>query len=254
MAHIVSVINNKGGTGKTTTSLNLGIALSKLGNKVLLIDFDSQSNLTSSLGVSKVENHIGKLLLNDINSENTLIALDEVSLIPSTNYLLDYEYRINNEPGREYLLKEALESISPKYDYIFIDCGPSLGTFAINSLVASDSFIVPMQAENFAFIGLDKIIQITEKVKKRMNPKIEMAGILFVKFSHRTKFSKAVIKSLTTNDRYKQKVFNTKIRTDISLMESTAFGQSVFSYAPKSRGAEDYLSLANEFISRNGNK
>ena len=254
MAHIISVINNKGGTGKTTTTLNLGTALSKLGYKVLLIDFDSQSNLTTSLGVNKVENHIGKLLLNDLKSQDVLLPLDQVSLIPSTNYLLDYEYRINNEPGREYLLKEALDPIRPLYDYILVDCGPSLGTFAINSLVASDSYIVPMQAENFAFIGLDKIIQITDKVKKRMNPKIEMAGILFVKFSHRTKFSKAVIKSLSENKRYKQMIFDTKIRTDISLMESTAFGQNIFSYAPKSRGAEDYLDLANEFIKRNGKK
>lgn len=252
MAHIISVINNKGGTGKTTTTLNLGTALSKLGYNVLLIDFDSQSNLTTSLGVNKVENHIGKLLLHDLKSQDVLLPLDQVSLIPSTNYLLDYEYRINNEPGREYLLREALDPIRPLYDYILIDCGPSLGTFAINSLVASDSYIVPMQAENFAFIGLDKIIQITDKVKKRMNPKIEMSGILFVKFSHRTKFSKAVIKSLLENERYKHKVFETKIRTDISLMESTAFGQNIFSYAPRSRGAEDYLNLANEFIERYG--
>ena len=186
MAHIISVINNKGGTGKTTTTLNLGTALSKLGYKVLLIDFDSQSNLTTSLGVNKVENHIGKLLLNDLKSQDVLLPLDQVSLIPSTNYLLDYEYRINNEPGREYLLKEALDPIKPLFDYILVDCGPSLGTFAINSLVASDYYIVPMQAENFAFIGLDKIIQITDKVKKRMNPQIKMAGILFIKFSSRT--------------------------------------------------------------------
>lgn len=254
MAHIISIINNKGGTGKTTTTLNLGTALSKLGYKVLLIDFDSQSNLTTSLGVNKVENHIGKLLLNDLKSNDVLLPLDQVSLIPSTNYLLDYEYRINNEPGREYLLKEALAPIQPLYDYILIDCGPSLGTFAINSLVASDYYIVPMQAENFAFIGLDKIIQITDKVKKRMNPKIEMAGILFVKFSSRTKFSKAVLKSLSGNARYKHKVFEAKIRTDISLMESTAFGQNIFSYAPRSRGAEDYLNLANEFIKNYGKK
>ncbi len=254
MAHIISVINNKGGTGKTTTSLNLGTALSQLGYKVLLIDFDSQSNLTSALGVSKVENHIGKLLLNDLTAKDVMILLEDITLIPSTNYLLDYEYRINNEPGREYLLKEALDPIKPKYDFILIDCGPSLGTFAINALVASDYYIVPMQAENFAFIGLDKIIQISDKVKKRMNPKIEMAGILFIKFSHRTKFSKAVIKSLSENERYKEKVFETKIRTDISLMESTAFGQTIYTYAPKSRGAEDYLNLANEFTKRYGKK
>jgi chromosome partitioning protein len=254
MAHIISIINNKGGTGKTTTTLNLGSALSRLGYKVLLIDIDSQSNLTTSLGVSRVENHIGKFLLNDLKSSEVLLELNGLTLIPSTNYLLDYEYKINNEPGREYLLKEALEKIESLYDYILIDCGPSLGTFAINALVASHYYIVPMQAENFAFIGLDKIIQISDKVKMRMNPDIEMAGILFVKFSQRTKFSKAVVKSLETNERFKKKVFNTRIRTDISLMESTAFGQNVFSYAPKSRGAEDYLNLANEFIKKYGTK
>jgi len=255
MAQIISIINNKGGTGKTTTTLNLGSALQKSGYKVLVIDIDSQSNLTSSLGVSKVENHIGKLLLNDINANDVIINKNgNVSLIPSTNYLLDYEYKLNNEPGREYLLKEALEPIKSNYDYILIDCGPSLGTFSINAIVASDYYIVPMQAENFAFIGLDKIIQISDKVKMRMNPNLEMAGILFVKFPHRTKFSKAVIKSLETNTRFKEKVFKTRIRTDISLMESTAFGKDVFEYAPNSRGADDYLKLAKEFIQKYGDK
>lgn len=255
MAQIISIINNKGGTGKTTTTLNLGSALHKSGFKVLVIDIDSQSNLTTSLGVSRVENHIGKLLLNDLKPDEVLTETKSgVTLIPSTSYLLDYEYKINNEPGREYLLKEALEPIQTYFDFILIDCGPSLGTFSINALVASDYYIVPMQAENFAFIGLDKIIQISDKVKMRMNPNIEMAGILFVKFPHRTKFSKAVIKSLETNSRFKEKVFKTRIRTDISLMESTAFGQDVFDYASHSRGAEDYLKLAKEFIKKYGTK
>jgi len=252
MARIISVINNKGGTGKTTTTLNLGTALSKLNYKVLLIDFDSQSNLTSALGISKVENHVGKLLLKDAKIDETVINLNHLSVIPSTNYLLDYEYRINNEPGREFLLKETLDPIQSKYDYILVDCAPSLGTFAINSLVAANYYIVPMQAENFAFIGLDKIIQITDKVKKRMNPKIEMGGILFVKFSTRTKFGKAVVKSLSMNDRFRHKVFDTRIRTDISLMESTAFGQNIYDYAPRSRGAEDYLDLAKELLKKYG--
>lgn len=255
MAKIVSIINNKGGTGKTTTTLNLGSALIKKGFNVLVIDIDSQSNLTTSLGVSRVEDHVGKILFNDIKANDVIIQnKGRVALIPSTNYLLDYEYKLNNEPGREYLLKEALEPIKSDYDYILIDCGPSLGTFSINALVASDYYIVPMQAENFAFIGLDKIIQISDKVKMRMNPNLEMAGILFVKFPHRTKFSKAVIKSLETNSRFKEKVFKTRIRTDISLMESTAFGQDVFEYASNSRGADDYLKLAKEFTSKYGTK
>jgi len=254
MTQIISIINNKGGTGKTTTTLNLGAALSQLGHKVLLIDFDSQSNLTTAVGVNKVENHVGKLLLHDSAMSDVIIPLDNFSLIPSTNYLLDYEYRINNEPGREYLLREALEHMHPKFDFVLVDCGPSLGTFAINSLVAAHYFIVPMEAENFAFIGLDKIIQITDKVKRRMNPEIDMAGILFVKQSRPTKFSRAVVNSLSKNDRFKNKVFETHIRRDISLMESTAFGENIFKYAPKSRGADDYLKLAKEFIHRYGEK
>ncbi|MDC0584323.1 ParA family protein [Bacteroidales bacterium] len=254
MAIILSVINNKGGTGKTTTVLNLGAALAKKRKKVLLVDFDAQANLTSAMGANGVDKHIGDVLLHKSTIENTIIKSGKLSLIPSTDTLSDYEYQVNNEPGREFLLKEALSHVEPHYDYIIIDCAPNLGIFSMNSLVAAHNFIVPMQAENFAFIGLDKILQLTTKIKARLNPNLDLAGILIVRLAQKTKFSQAVISNINENDVIKDKLFNTNIRQDISLMECTAFGQTIFDYAPKSRGAEDYKKFANEISKHYDNK
>lgn len=252
MAKVFTVINNKGGTGKTTTTLNLGAALAKKRKKVLLIDVDAQSNLTSSFGINGVEQHVGDFMLNNIDAEDFFIKTEKLKLIPGSEKLIEYEHKINNEPGNEFLLKEALEKIKDKFDYIIIDCAPNLGVYSVNSLVAADYFIVPMQAENFAFIGLDKILQVADKVKKRLNPTIELAGILIVRQAQKTKFSQAVITNIGMSDDLGKKLFETFIRQDISLMESTAFGKSIFEYAPKSRGAEDYNKFANELIKKYG--
>ncbi len=254
MAHIISIINNKGGTGKTTTVLNLGAALAKKKKRVLLVDLDSQCNLTSAFGLDSNEPGVGDLLVGNISISEVIKGNGSLSIIPSNERLLDYEFQLNNEPGREYMLREQLEKVKNDFDYILIDCPPSLGTLSTNSLVAANHFIVPMQAENFAFIGLDRIMLISEKVKKRMNPELDLAGILFVKLSPRTKFSQAVIQSLSDNQNFTGKLFNTYIRQDISLMESGAFKQTVFDYAPSSRGADDYLDLAKEILKKYGQK
>ncbi|RLD68732.1 MAG: ParA family protein [Bacteroidetes bacterium] len=254
MATIISIINYKGGTGKTTTALNFGAALAKKRQRVLLLDFDSQCNLSLSKGIRNSEKHIGNVLAKKASIEESIIKLDGFSIIPSTDDLLDYETSISNEPGREFIASELLAEVSDQYDYIIIDCPPSLGLLAINSLVAADYFIVPMQAENFAFIGLDSILNATQKVKDRMNPKLELAGILLAKFAPRTKFAKAVISNIVANDRLKNKLFNSYIRQDISLMESPAFAQTVFEYAPKSNGSRDYRNFANEFLKKYGKK
>ena len=248
MATIISVINNKGGTGKTTTVLNLGAALSRKKKRVLLIDLDSQCNLTSAFGVDSNGIGIGELLIGKADFSDVVKKNGKLSLIPASEKLLDYEFQLSNEPGREYMLREQLERMATSFDYIIIDCPPSLGTLSTNSLVAANHFIVPMQAENFAFIGLDRIMLISEKVKKRMNPDLNLAGILFVKLDPRTKFSQAVIQSLSDNQNFTGKLFNTYIRQDISLMESGAFKQTVYEYAPKSRGADDYSDLAKEIL------
>ena len=254
MALIFSVINHKGGTGKTTTVLNLGAAFATLQKKVLLIDLDAQCNLTSSLGINGQKNHIGTMLLGQSAPKETIITSNGLSLIASSEYLSDYVNKIDNEPGRETLLKEALEKVSHQFDYIIIDCSPSMGTLSVNSLVAADFYLVPMQAENFAFIGLDKILQIAEKVKKRMNPALELAGIVFVRQSQRTRFSQAVVSNIASNMVLKNKIFKSTIRQDISLMECSAFGKTIFEYLPDGRGALDYLDLAKEIISKYGKR
>ncbi|MDD2549408.1 MAG: ParA family protein [Bacteroidales bacterium] len=248
MANIISIINNKGGTGKTTTVLNLGAALSRKRKRVLLVDLDSQCNLTSAFGVDSNGVGIGELLIGKADFLDVVKRNGKLSLIPASEKLIDYEFQLSNEPGREYMLREQLERVAHNYDYIIIDCPPSLGTLSTNSLVAAKHFIVPMQAENFAFIGLDRIMLISDKVKKRMNPDLALAGILFVKLDPRTKFSQAVIHSLSENQNFAGKLFNTYIRQDISLMESGAFKQTVYEYAPKSRGAHDYNDLAKEIL------
>ena len=254
MAIIISIINNKGGTGKTTTTLNLAAALIKKKKKTLVIDFDGQCNLSTSLGIFGKTPAIGDVLLGTKKISESVLNIDNIHAIPGNDNMLEVENKINLEPGHEYLLKESLESINGELDYILIDCPPNLGILSINSLVAANYFIVPMQTENFAFIGLDKILQLADKVKKRLNKELEMAGILIVRHAHKTRFSQAVLSNLDNNDKLRNKLFNTVIRQDISLMECTAFGQTIFDYAPDSRGAEDYLNLANEIIRNYGKK
>ena len=252
MAKIISVINNKGGTGKTTTVLNLGAALQRRKKKVLLIDLDSQGNLTSSFGIDAPKVSIGEVLVEGLPIHDSIQKVGKLSLIPSRSDLLDFVTRLANEPGREFMLREALEPLTSSFDYILIDCPPSLGILSINSLVAADEYIVPMQAENFAFIGLDRILQVTDKVRKRMNNHLELAGILFVKLNPRTKFCQAVVKSIADDVRVGKKMFDTYIRQDIALMESAAFHKTVFDYASKSHGSEDYAHLAKEILKANG--
>lgn len=252
MATIYSVINNKGGTGKTTTVLNLGAALARKKRRVLLVDLDSQCNLTSALGLNEPERGslrcVGELLLGRTEVEETLKQASGVDVLPASRQLLEYERELDGEPGREFVLRERLAPLMEQYDHVLMDCPPSLSTLAVNSLVAAHRFIVPMQAENFAYIGLDRILQVADKVKSRMNANLELAGVLFVKLNPRTKFSRAVLANLTQNPQVGERIFDTYIRQDINLMESPVFRQSVLEYAPKSNGSEDYMALAKELI------
>jgi len=252
MARIFSIINNKGGTGKTTTALNLAGALAEMNYRVLLLDFDAQSNLSAALGVQNPAYHVGHLIMRQQSMEQVTVKPGKLSLVPSSEKLLDYELLLNSEPGREYIIQESLRKVDSHYDFIIMDCPPSLGILSINSLVAADYYIVPMQTENFAFIGLDSILISAEKVQNRMNHALELAGILLIRYSGRTKFGRAVLKSIEASERLDGRLFDTTIRQDIALMESSAFSQTVFDYSPKSRGAADYMKLANEIITRYG--
>lgn len=241
---VISITNNKGGTGKTTTTLNLSAALSQKGNKVLLIDLDAQCNLSVASGASTTGRHIGELLVGETDFDAAVIKKTNFDIIPASRQLLSYEYRINAEPDSGYFLQEQLEG--KNYDFVLIDCPPSLGSLTVNALVASDFFIVPMQGENFAYVGLDEILQLCTKIKKRMNPKIELGGILLNKFDVRTKFGQMVHSKLLSDPNVK--LYKTQIRQDVSLMECTAFAQSVFEYAPESRGAKDFENLCEEVL------
>ena len=170
-----------------------------------------------------------------------------MDLLPSSRLLLSFEYRLNIEPDSGYFLKEQLEG--KEYDYVLIDCPPSLGTFTINALVASNYFIVPIQGENFAYVGLDEILQLCTKIKKRMNPNIKLGGILMNKYDMRTKFSQMVYAKLLDNTDIT--LYKTNIRQDVSLMECTAFSKSIFEYAVDSRGATDFKALCEEVLLQN---
>ncbi|WP_247235635.1 ParA family protein [Telluribacter sp. SYSU D00476] len=241
---VISITNNKGGTGKTTTSYNLGAALANRNHKVLLIDLDAQCNLTIAAGVPTTGRHIGELLLGEAGFDEVVVKKDGFDLLPAHRMLLSYEYRINTEPDSGFFLSENLEG--KDYDFVIIDCPPSLGSLTVNALVASDYFVVPMQGENFAYVGLDEILQLTAKIRRRMNPRIKLAGILFNRFDMRTKFGQMVLQKLMQNPMVR--VFETSIRQDVSLMESTAFAQSIFAYAPDSRGASDFSKLCDELL------
>lgn len=240
----IAITNNKGGTGKTTTALNLGAALQQKGFRVLLIDLDAQGNLTLAAGCRQAHHHVGELLMDEVSWDETLIAGPGIHLLPSSRMLLSYEHRLNAEPDSGYLLREQLEG--RPYDYVVIDCPPSLGALTFGALSASNWFVVPMQGENFAYIGLDEILQCAAKVRRRINPNIRLAGVLMNKFDLRTKFGQSVYQKLSSNPAIR--IFSTSIRQDIALMECTAFGQSIFEYAPTSRGAHDLTAFCDEFL------
>ena len=240
----IAITNNKGGTGKTTTALNLGASLARRGFRVLLVDLDAQFNLGMAAGCRHSVHHVGELLLGESTWEETIVRGTQLDLLPASRTLLSYEHRLNMEPDSGYLLREQLES--RPYDYVVIDCPPSLSALTFGALGAAQWFLVPMQGENFAYVGLDEILQCVAKVRRRFNPAIQLAGILMNKFDLRTKFGQTVYTKLVTNTSVR--LFQHSIRQDVSLMECTAFGQSIYEYAPTSRGAKDFDLVCTEFL------
>lgn len=246
---VISIVNLKGGTGKTTTTSNLGAALARKGFKVLLIDTDSQCNLGLINGVGKAsDKHIGSLLMDTLDFQEVVVKLDNLDIVPSSDALMRYEYMLNQEPGGEFLMKLKLKSLN--YDFVLIDCPPSLGPFTLASLVASDYYIIPLQGEHLTYIGLDKIMDNAKKIKSRMNTNLELAGTLLIKFDTRTKFGQAIHQKLSANPQLR--LFTTVIRQDVALMECTAFQQNIFDYDPLSRGSEDFQSLSKEILEKYG--
>ncbi len=250
MCKVVSIANQKGGVGKTTTSVNLSTIIAKKGKKVLLIDADPQGNATSGLGVEKdTEFSTYDVLVNDTPIESTLKKTSVKNLIicPSNISLAGAEVELVSMMSREQRLKEKLESVKDVFDYVFIDCPPSLGLVTLNSFTASDSVLIPVQCEYFALEGLGQLLNTINLVKKHLNKNIEIEGALLTMYDIRTNLSNQVVKEVKKY--FGDRVYKTVIPRNVRLSEAPSYGMPITVYDPKSKGAKSYEKLAKEFLS-----
>lgn len=246
----IAFANQKGGVAKTTTAVNLGAFLAKRRKKVLVLDSDPQSNATTYLGVQphNLETSLYDVLLRGESIGNSIIStyIKDLYLIPSNIDLSGAEIELVNTIGRESLLKDRLKAIKDSFDFVLIDCPPSLGLLTVNALTAADEVIIPVQTEYFALEGMGKLMKTIQVVQERLNPKLKISGIIPVMFDTRTNLSQEVLNMI--REHFKDKVYKTKIRKNIKLAESPSHGKPILYYAPKSYGAQDYDALAREVL------
>lgn len=242
---IVSIINQKGGTGKTTTTINLGSALSKAGKRVLLVDLDPQSNLSYSLDVVEPQATMADLFMGGSEVQDAIVTREGLDILPGSNELVDVEIALVGQEKREQFLKQILEDANG-YDYILIDCPPSLSLLTVNALTASDEVLIPLQMEVLTLQGLNQILATIDKIKNAFNPKLTVKGIVIVMFDQRRKLSQEIQEYLSEN--VDEKIFDTRIRLNVKLAEAPSFGKSILDYDPSSNGAKDYAALAREFM------
>ncbi|GAB4236900.1 MAG: ParA family protein [Ekhidna sp.] len=245
---VISIVNQKGGTGKTTTSINLGSALASLGKKVLLVDMDSQGNLGYSLGLDEGPS-ISDVFEGTVEVKDVIQQREGIDIVPSDMRLVDIELSLVEMEDRQTFLKSKLKGFTSKYDYILIDCPPSLSILALNALYASDAVIIPMLMEVLSLQGLDQIIETINKVNKTYDKDLQIKGILPVMVDKRRKLSEEVKEYI--NENYEVKIFDSMIRNNVKASEAPSFGQSVISYAPSSNSAKDYMAFAKEIVGLN---
>ena len=255
MGKIIAIANQKGGVGKTTTSVNLAASLGVLEKKVLLIDADPQANATSGLGLDVDTIDVGtyQLLEHTNNAKDAILKTSSPNLdvIPSHIDLVAIEIELVDRESREYMLKTALDQVKEDYDYIIIDCAPSLGLITLNALTASDSVIIPIQCEYYALEGLGKLLNTIKSIQKIHNPSLEIEGLLLTMYDSRLRLSNQVVAEVKKH--FHNMVFKTIIQRNIRLGEAPSFGESIISYDATSRGAVNYINLAHEIIKNNSN-
>ena len=253
MGKIIAIANQKGGVGKTTTSVNLAASLGVLEKKVLLIDADPQANASSELGidVENVEYGTYQVLEHTISAKDAVVETTSpnVSIIPAHIDLVAIEIELVDKPEREYMLRKSLSEIKNDYDYILIDCAPSLGLITLNSLVAADSVMIPIQCEYFALEGLGKLLNTIKSVQKIHNSELDIEGLLLTMFDSRLRLSNQVVDEVRKH--FSTMVFDTIIRRNTRLGEAPSYGESIIAYDATSKGAVNYLNLAQELLKKN---
>ena len=256
MGRVIAVANQKGGVGKSTTAINLSACLAEKGKKVLAIDIDPQGNTTSGLGVDKnnVENTLYELLLGEAEAKDTIVkdVVENVDLIPSNVNLSGAEIELIGVDEKEYIMKKIIDKVRRKYDYIIMDCPPSLNMLTINALTAANSVLVPIQCEYYALEGLSQLIHTIELVKERLNKKLVMEGVVFTMYDARTNLSLQVVENV--KDNLQQNIYKTIIPRNVRLAEAPSYGLPIHMYDAKSAGSVAYMNLAKEVIKNNKNR
>ncbi len=250
MGRIISIANQKGGVGKSTTAINLSAALAEKGKKVLVVDSDPQGNTTSGLGIDKndMENTIYDVYLGNDTISKCIVKTEyeNLDLLPANVNFAAAEIELIGVEKKEYILKNEIDYAKDSYDYIIIDCPPSLSLLTVNALTAADTVLVPVQCEYYALEGLSQLIHTINLVKERLNPELEMEGVVFTMYDTRTNLSAQVVENVKEN--LEERVFDTLIPRNIRLAEAPSYGQPITAYEPKSAGAESYRKLADEVI------